>query len=194
MQKNTKDDIKVIESISLDSNDQKSVTNNDGLNSEVVSLIDNDNNAIVKKSFKQILKQFLVFLCFSLGAGLIEISSFSIIILFGNVIVADVVSVVLSCLFNFTLNRKYTFKSVNNIYLGMVLYGLFYLVFTPLGALFIDFLVKAGVNEFLAKAIKMIINFVLDFLYCKFVIFKVKAPKTKEIITSDSESDKKVEL
>lgn len=133
------------------------------------------------KSFKFLVIQFLKFLCFSLGAAVIEFSSFSVIILFGSVIAADVISVILSCLFNFTLNRKYTFKSANNIYLGMILYGIFYLIFTPLGAWFINSLVNAGVNEFLAKFIKMLINFVLDFSFCKFVVFRVKGKKQPDV-------------
>lgn len=127
------------------------------------------------------IKQFLKFLCFSLGAGIIELVSFTLITLEAEgevwLLVAEVISVVLSCLFNFTLNRKYTFKAANNIVLGMLLYGAYYAVATPVGAMFIISLTRLGVNEFLAKAIKMLINFVIDFCYCKFFIFKIGKKK-----------------
>ena len=121
--------------------------------------------------------QFIRFLCFSLGAGVIEFVSFLLLssIDSGNetvLVIAEVASVVFSCLFNFTLNRKYTFQSANNIVLGMFLYGLYYLIATPVGASFIVWLTRCGWADWLAKATKMILNFILDFLYCKFIIFR----------------------
>ena len=136
--------------------------------------------------------QFIKFLGFSLGAGVIEFLTFTLIVLLAGrqslvdagvrdtwVIVAEVTSVVLSCLFNFTLNRKYTFKSANNMAVGMILYGLFYLVVTPLGVQFILLLTHSGWNEFLAKATKMILNFLLDFTFCKFVLFRTKQKRVR---------------
>ncbi len=121
--------------------------------------------------------QFLQFLCFSLGAGVIEFVSFLLLSSIGSrnetmLIIAEVSSVVLSCLFNFTLNRKFTFRSTNNIVLGMFLYGLYYLIATPVGASFIVYLTRCGWADWLAKATKMALNFVLDFLYCKCIIFR----------------------
>ncbi len=122
--------------------------------------------------------QFFKFLFFSLGAGVIEFGTFELLTLLlpGNytwIKVAEVLSVVLSCLFNFTVNRKYTFKSCNNMALGMLLYGLFYLVMAPIGAYFIVFEMKTfGMEKELAKAIKMVINFAFDYLYCRFVLFR----------------------
>ncbi len=128
----------------------------------------------------------LKFVCFSLGAGVVEFGSFALLTrLLPNtdryIVVAEVISVALSCLFNFTLNRKYTFKSASNIYLGMALYGLFYLVMTPLGAWFILKLMGWGLPELVAKIVKMVVNFAFDFLFCNFVLFRSPSrPQTRE--------------
>lgn len=125
--------------------------------------------------------QFLKFVFFSLGAGIIEFGTFALLrmVFPGDAALkaCEVVSVVLSCLFNYTINRKYTFGASNNLWLGMLIYGLYYLVATPVGAAFIVWLTQSGWNELLAKAFKMILNFVLDFSLCKFVIFRLKKPK-----------------
>ncbi len=132
-------------------------------------------------TFRDHALQFLKFVFFSLGAGIIELGSFELLRLFfpqPNMLVpAEVASVVLSCLFNYTLNRKYTFGASNNIALGMAIYGLYYLVATPVGAQFIVWLVSLRWDETLAKATKMILNFVLDFSLCKFVIFRLRPKK-----------------
>lgn len=138
---------------------------------------------------KAAVLQFLKFVCFSLGAGIIEFVSFTVINLFctrETLWIAEVASVVLSCLFNFTLNRKYTFQSASNLYLGMALYGLYYAVATPLGVQFISFLIDSGWNEYLAKITKMLLNFILDFSYCKFFIFRIGKKKAGDAVRKDS--------
>lgn len=129
------------------------------------------------------VRQFLKFLCFSLGAGVIEAASFAAITLLwqdeAGLVTAEVTSVVLSCLFNFTLTRRFTFQHAGNVALGMLLYGAYYAIATPAGAALIVWLTRLGLNEFLAKAIKMVLNFALDFTYCKFVIFRRPAKTQK---------------
>ncbi len=132
-------------------------------------------------TWKDHVLQFIKFVCFSLGAGIIEFGTFTLLRLAfpaaGALVACEVISVVLSCLFNYTINRKYTFGASNNLLLGMLIYGLYYAVATPVGAEFIVWLVKQGWNESLAKATKMVLNFFLDFALCKFVIFRLKKPK-----------------
>lgn len=128
--------------------------------------------------------QFWRFLAFSLGAGVIEFLSFTLITCISSadevVFCAEVVSVALSCLFNFTLNRKYTFGETSALWLRMLGYGLFYLVTTPLWAMFILWLKNAFMAEELAKLIKMVLNFALDFSFCKFVLFRIGVPKKEK--------------
>ena len=79
----------------------------------------------------------------------------------------------MSVLWNFTLNRHYTFQSAGNIPVAMLKVAAFYCVFTPastwLGHYLADVL---GWNEYLVTAINMIANFVLEFLYDRFFVFR----------------------
>ena len=81
-------------------------------------------------------------------------------------------SLVLSILWNFTLNRKYTFKSAANIPAAMAKVFGFYLVFTPVSTWLGNLAEGRGVNDFLILAVTMICNFVLEFLFCKFVVYR----------------------
>lgn len=144
-------------------------------------------NAGRQRDLKSMIIRFFKFVGFSLGAGVIEFVSFTLLKLLGEqnetwLVIAEVTSVVLSCLFNFTLNRKFTFKSANNLALGMVLYGVFYLIVTPLGAQFILWLTRSGWDPFVAKVVKMLLNFLLDFSYCNFILFR-KSNKQKKTDT-----------
>ena len=130
-------------------------------------------------SSKNGIRQFFKFLLFSIGAGIVEALSFTLIHETTPktnffLVTAEVTSVVLSCIFNFTINRKFTFKASTNIARGMLFYGLFYLIMTPLGAGFVVFLKDIGWNEYLAKGTKMLLNFLIDFCFCKFVLFNKK--------------------
>lgn len=123
---------------------------------------------------KEILRS-LKFLLFSLSAGIIEIAAFSLL----NELTAwsywpcYLIALVLSVLWNFTLNRRYTFQSANNVPKAMALVFAFYCVFTPLSTLLGNYLAEGlHWNEYLVTAINMIANFVLEFLYDRFVVFR----------------------
>ena len=122
-----------------------------------------------KKNWLQMLK----FTLFSASAGLIQIASFSLLELFvKNYWVCYLPSLLLSILWNFTLNRRYTFKSAANIKVAMLKVLGFYAVFTPLSTWLGHLAEKAGWNDFLILALTMIANFVLEFLFCKFVVYR----------------------
>lgn len=118
--------------------------------------------------------RMLKFLFFSISAGVIQIGSFTLL----NELVkwsywpSYLISLTLSVLWNFTLNRKFTFKSAANIPLAMLKVFGFYLVFTPLSTLGGDALTNAGWNEYLVLGITMVLNFVLEYLFCKFFVYK----------------------
>ena len=111
---------------------------------------------------------------FSISAGLIQIGSFT---LFNEVMhwpywVCYLTALVLSVLWNFTLNRKFTFKSAGNVPVAMLKVAAYYAVFTPLSTLLGNWLVNtAGWNEYLVTGINMVINFVTEFLYQRFFVF-----------------------
>lgn len=131
------------------------------------------------KMEKETLWQVIKFTLFSISAGLIQIATFEIMydLIHINYWVSYLVSLVLSVLWNFTFNRKYTFQASNNIPLSMLLVAIYYAVFTPLSTLWGHALEKIGVPGFWVTAISMIINFVTEFLYQKFVVFR-KSNKT----------------
>ena len=135
-----------------------------------------------KKSLWQMLKYAL----FSVSAGVIQTVSF---ILLYNLIFREkatlydlsyIVSLALSVLWNFTLNRKYTFQAVVNVPVAMLKVAAFYLVFTPLSTWLGQIAVDGGWNGNLVQILTMLANFVLEFLYFKFVVFRGKDEKTQK--------------
>ncbi|MBQ0125074.1 MAG: GtrA family protein [Clostridiales bacterium] len=125
---------------------------------------------------KKELLRSIKFTLFSISAGLIQIVSFTLlneVILKGKLYwLSYLVALVLSVIWNFTLNRRYTFQSANNVPKAMLLVGLFYLVFTPASTWLENFLTELGWNEYLVTAINMVCNFVLEFLYDRFIVFR----------------------
>lgn len=82
------------------------------------------------------------------------------------------VALLLSVLFNFTVNRKFTFKSANNIPIAMLKVVGYYAVFTPLSIWWGNALTgKANWNEYIVLAMTMIINLVTEFLFNRFVVY-----------------------
>lgn len=122
---------------------------------------------------KQII-QMIKFTLFSISAGVIQIGSFT---LFNELFKwqywpAYLTSLVLSIIWNFTFNRRYTFQSAANIPVAMSkLFG-FYIVFTPVSTWLGHLADKAGINEYLVLIVTMLSNFILEFLFSKFVIYK----------------------
>ncbi|SHI00702.1 GtrA family protein [Clostridium intestinale] len=112
---------------------------------------------------------------FSISAGIIEIISFSIF----NELTdwpywpSYVIAVILSVIWNFTLNRRYTFKSANNIAVAMTKILAFYLVYIPASTLIGNYLADTlHWNEYLVTLLNMGANFILEFLYDRFYVFK----------------------
>ena len=123
---------------------------------------------------KQVL-QVVKFTLFSISAGVIQIGSFALLEIFIKTYwIAYLVSLVLSILWNFTLNRRYTFKSAANVPIAMAKIFGFYLVFTPLSTWLGDLAERAGGNDFVILIVTMLANFVLEFLFSKFFVYRGK--------------------
>ena len=117
--------------------------------------------------------QGIKFTLFSISAGVIQVGSFSLLEIFiKDYWIPYLISLVLSILWNFTLNRRYTFKSAANVPVAMAKVFGFYLVFTPVSTYLGHLAECAGVNDYIILAVTMISNFVLEFLFCKFVVYK----------------------
>ena len=122
---------------------------------------------------KKQLWQVVKFTLFSASAGLIQIGSFALIELFvRDYWIPYLSSLVLSILWNFTLNRRYTFQSAANVPVAMAKVFGFYLVFTPLSTWLGDLAEARGANDFLILVVTMLVNFALEFLYCKLVVYR----------------------
>ena len=114
------------------------------------------------------------FLFFSVSAGLIEILAFTLL----NELTelpywpCYLTALVLSVLWNFTLNRKFTFHSAANVPVAMLKVAAYYCVFTPLSTILGNYLAEdLGWNEYLVTALNMVCNFVTEYLYQRFVVF-----------------------
>lgn len=123
---------------------------------------------------KEIIRT-LKFVLFSAGAGIIQTVTFTLL----NEFVTDkywyayLPALVLSVLFNFTVNRKFTFKSANNVPIAMLKVAAYYVVFTPLSTWWGDIMAEDWLwNEYLVLAVTMAINLSTEFLYQKFVVFR----------------------
>ena len=128
-----------------------------------------------KKAQRQELLRTVKFTLFSISAGLIEILSFTLLERMTNwpYWPKYLIALVLSVLWNFTLNRRYTFRSAGNVPLAMLKVALYYLVFTPLSTWLGSFLAdKLGWNEYMVTALNMIMNFVTEYLFDRFVVFR----------------------
>lgn len=123
---------------------------------------------------KEIIRT-IKFILFSASAGVIQVLSFTVFEEVFHLVhwLSYLISLVLSVLWNFTLNRKFTFYSANNIPIAMMKVALFYIVFTPLSTWWTAVLTGAriGWNEYLVLIITMLINFVTEYLYDRFFVF-----------------------
>ena len=113
---------------------------------------------------KKELIRTIKFTLFSISAGIIETIVFTVLNEFTNFDywLCYLPALVLSVVWNFTLNREYTFKSCVNIPKAMFQVFLFYLVFTPTSTLLGNYLAEnLHWNDYLVTIINMRLNFVL---------------------------------
>lgn len=123
---------------------------------------------------KDELTRTIKFTLFSISAGLVQILSFTLM----NELLdlpywpCYLTALILSVIWNFTLNRKFTFKSANNVPVAMMKVLGYYAVFTPLSTIFGNWLADDLLwNEYLVTILNMIINFVTEYLFDRFVVF-----------------------
>lgn len=120
------------------------------------------------------IKRFLKFTLFSISAGLIEMAAFALL----NELTplsywpCYLTALLLSVLWNFTLNRKFTFRSAANVPVAMMKVLAYYAVFIPVTTLLGHYLADGlGWNEYLVTGINMALNFSTEFLYQRFFVF-----------------------
>ena len=118
--------------------------------------------------------QFIKFALFSASAGIIQIGSYAILYsaLGLKHWISYIISLALSVIWNFTFNKRYTFKSAANVGVAMTKVFAFYVVFAPLSTYLGHLAEEAGVNGYIIEIVTMLSNFILEFLYCKFYVYK----------------------
>lgn len=133
-----------------------------------------DDQRIMKHKKRQNIFQFIKFTLFSASAGLIQIGSFTLL----NEIAklpywpAYLIALVFSVVYNFTVNRRFTFKSAANYPLAMMKVFLYYCVFTPVSTWWGAALTAIGWNEYVVLIGTMVINFVTEFLFTRFFVYR----------------------
>ena len=123
---------------------------------------------------KKELIRAIKFTLFSVSAGIIQIGLFTLLneLLHLDYWVSYITSLLASIIWNFTINRKVTFKSSNNITKSMILVLLFYAVFTPTSTILGELAQNNGANEYLVLGITMASNFILEYLYTRYIVYK----------------------
>ena len=147
-------------------------------------------------SKKESIIQAVKFAIFSTGAGIIQTVSFTLLTelppkLFDKALpywACYLPALILSVLFNFTVNRKFTFKSASNIPVAMLKVAAFYAVFTPVTTILGDMAATKfdaannPVADYLIFGVTMLLNLVTEFLYQKYFVFRdaIKTDENKE--------------
>lgn len=130
---------------------------------------------MAKLSKKENILQGVKFTLFSCSAGIIQAVSFALL----NELTgfpywpSYLIALTLSVLWNFTLNRRLTFKSAANVPVAMLKVLGYYCVFTPISTVVGNYLTETlGWMEYLVLAGTMVTNFVTEFLFDRFVVFR----------------------
>lgn len=120
------------------------------------------------------LKRTVKFVLFSISAGVIEIGVFTLLDsgTGWSYWACYLTALILSVLWNFTLNREFTFRSANNVPVAMLKVAAYYAVFTPVTTILGNYLTETcGWNGYVVTALNMLLNFVTEYLYDRFVVF-----------------------
>ena len=122
---------------------------------------------------KKELWRTVKFIRCSASAGIIQAGSFAFLeeVVHLEHWLCNLIALILSVLWNFTLNRKFTFCSANNVPIAMLKVAAFYAVFAPLSAWRMNYLTDIGWNEYVVQILTMLANFVLEYLYQRFFVF-----------------------
>lgn len=145
--------------------------------------MENEKKQLTKEEKRREIFRAVKYTLFAASAGIIEFGSFTLLTLIPELNpelnhsiywIPALISLVLSVIWNFTFNRRYTFQSANNIPVAMLKVLAYYVVFAPLSIWLAQMYLIDTLewNEFLVKAIVMLVNFITEFLYQRFFVFR----------------------
>lgn len=147
-------------------------------------------DAMEKQKKKELIRT-VKFVLFSASAGIIQIVSFTLLneLLTWSYWPSYLIALCLSVLWNFTLNRRFTFKSAANVPIAMAKTAGFYLVFTPASTLLGNYLAETLLwNEYLVTVLNMLANFVLEYLFQRFVVYRTSLD-TNDLAKKEAEKE-----
>ena len=128
----------------------------------------------MSKKRKELLRT-VKFTLFSISAGVVQIASFAVFadLLGFKAWVAHLLALILSVVWNFTLNRKFTFNSATNVPIAMLKVAAFYLVFTPLSTWWTAVFTAPPINiqKYIVEGGTMLVNFITEYLFQRFLVF-----------------------
>ena len=131
---------------------------------------------------KQSIFQALKYLAFTISAGAIQAASFTLMneLIRWSYWPSYLIALTLSVVYNFTVNRKFTFKSAKNVPLAMMQIIAYYIVFTPLSTWWGEALTQAGWNDYIVLFGTMVINMITEFSVYRFIVFRKDMYTNKE--------------
>jgi len=123
---------------------------------------------------KEEIVRVVKYVLFSASAGVIQFLTFTLLneILEWPYWPCYLIALVLSVLWNFTLNREFTFQSATNVPKAMLKVALYYCVFTPASTLWGTALTNIGWNEYIVLIGTMLINLTTEFLFWRLVVYR----------------------
>jgi len=154
-----------------------------------------ESTAPAKLTTKENILIGLKFLLFSASAGVIQFGSFTLLTALNTFSSMEnpywprhLISLMLSVVWLFTFNRRFTFKSANNVPVAMLKTLAFYAVFTPLSTLCMNALTKGRPEwvGYVAEVGMMAANFFSEFVYQRFFVFG-KSINTNSLAKKDRE-------
>ena len=133
-----------------------------------------ENKETVALSKQENLVQIGKFVVFSISAGIIQVLVFTILEELFHLPYwpSYLTALIASVVYNFTVNRRFTFKSANNIPKAMMQLGLYYGIFTPLSTWWGDALVQMGISDYLVLGGTMVVNLVTEYCVNRFIIYR----------------------
>lgn len=146
------------------------------------------------------MKQAIKFTLFSISAGIIQAVTFALLeelpqVLFEvqlNYWLCYLPALILSVVWNFTFNRKFTFQSAVNVPIAMLKVLGYYAVFTPVSTILGELatqrfgVVEGSFGNYVILAATMLTNFVTEFLFDKYVVFTdVKNKEEEEVVCAE---------
>ena len=126
-----------------------------------------------KKDFKELIRA-VKFTLVSASAGIIQVGLQ--LLLYGllkwTYWIAYLISLIASVVWNFTINRRITFRAAGNVTRAMLLVLAFYAVFTPVSTVLGELCERSGVDGFIVFAVTLLLNFVLEYLYTRLLVYR----------------------